>query len=462
MRRSLIVVAVGWLGLFAVSTTAKAAAGGGTRASLRITSHPEALVTVSTATFAFSSTSSRARYACALDKRSYAACRSPKTYRRLSPGAHTFAVKAAVGGVFGTPARYKWTIASRPTVRIVSNPASPSRSLDPTFTFSSDHDVATFRCSLDGAAYAACYTPTTLGPLAKGNHTFAVKASDDGLTSEPATFRWTIATSGGDVGTVLAALANATTVAQAEQALNVFFAQYNMKVAITDIRPSLFARTWISWSYITQSDLPALKVYGLILLDEWAKYPIDWIRATHVTGLQLITHMSVTGQIRAAAPDFYGNAVYYDIGYSGTLAGLPTNVYARQVVHHEFDHLVNWTLFDSFRGCGFCDPAWAALNPPGFRYGGGGASCYLPSDPCQTHREHPSPGFVTGYAASATEEDKAELFAWLMETSSYRKLKTWIASGDGYLAAKVANYQRFLCSHSTAMCGDYFDAINGA
>ena len=294
MRRSLIVVAVGWLGLFAVSTTAKAAAGGGTRASLRITSHPEALVTVSTATFAFSSTSSRARYACALDKRSYAACRSPKTYRRLSPGAHTFAVKAAVGGVFGTPARYKWTIASRPTVRIVSNPASPSRSLDPTFTFSSDHDVATFRCSLDGAAYAACYTPTTLGPLAKGNHTFAVKASDDGLTSEPATFRWTIATSGGDVGTVLAALANATTVAQAEQALNVFFAQYNMKVAITDIRPSLFARTWISWSYITQSDLPGSR--------STVSYSSTNGRNTQSTGYQRLTSPASSSSLICPSP----------------------------------------------------------------------------------------------------------------------------------------------------------------
>jgi hypothetical protein len=52
--------------------------------------------------------------------------------------------------------------------------------------------------------------------------------------------------------------------------------------------------------------------------------------------------------------------------------------------------------------------------------------------------EHPAPGFVTGYAMSAIEEDKAELYSYLMETAAYRRLKTWIES-DSYLAAKVAN-----------------------
>jgi len=69
-------------------------------------------------------------------------------------------------------------------------------------------------------------------------------------------------------------------------------------------------------------------------------------------------------------------------------------------------------------------------------------------------------GFVSGYATSAIEEDMAELYGYLMETNYYRLLKTWIAS-DSYLAAKVAYYERFLCNRSAAMCGDYFDVING-
>jgi hypothetical protein len=57
------------------------------------------------------------------------------------------------------------------------------------------------------------------------------------------------------------------------------------------------------------------------------------------------------------------------------------------------------------------------------------------------------------------EEDKAELHSYLMETNYFWLVKDWVAS-DGYLAAKVANYERLLCSLSAAMCGNYFDAIN--
>jgi len=47
------------------------------------------------------------------------------------------------------------------------------------FAFSSDYPCGpTFECSLDGASFTTCGSPVTLGPLAEGAHTFAVRALD--------------------------------------------------------------------------------------------------------------------------------------------------------------------------------------------------------------------------------------------------------------------------------------------
>ncbi len=46
------------------------------------------------ATFTFSSTEKGSTFKCRLDKRKFSKCRSPKTYKHLKPGKHTFKVRA--------------------------------------------------------------------------------------------------------------------------------------------------------------------------------------------------------------------------------------------------------------------------------------------------------------------------------------------------------------------------------
>lgn len=48
------------------------------------------------------------------------------------------------------------------------------------FQFSSDQQGPTFECSIDGSAFAACPRPFGVGPLANGQHTFAVRAITGG------------------------------------------------------------------------------------------------------------------------------------------------------------------------------------------------------------------------------------------------------------------------------------------
>lgn len=251
----------------------------------------------------------------------------------------------------------------------------------------------------------------------------------------------------------LAALATATTISQAENYLRSFFAKYQMTVSITDIQSSQYAQEWATWTPINKSHLPALKAYGAVLIDEWSKYPLDWVRVTRVKGIVLAVKLNVFDALRrtsmrAAMPDIGGNVLFYDIGYG-------SGDYARHVIHHEFEHLKTYNLTGDYAPS---DPTWLSLNPPDFRYGDGGAFCYVPGNSCLTG-SHPIPGFVSGYATSAIEEDKAELYGYLMGTSYYLLLKGWIGT-DSYLAAKVDNYKNFLCNLVVAMCGDYFDAIN--
>jgi hypothetical protein len=78
----------------------------------RILARPARVSASRVATFRFSSDEASTTFACRLDRGRWNTCRSPKTYRRLRPGAHTFRVRARdrAGNVDATPARYTWRV----------------------------------------------------------------------------------------------------------------------------------------------------------------------------------------------------------------------------------------------------------------------------------------------------------------------------------------------------------------
>jgi glucose/arabinose dehydrogenase len=73
--------------------------------------HPKAKTAKTTATFSFSSTVAGSSFQCKLDGKPKRACRSPKTYRKLKPGKHTFKAWATAGGrTDPTAAKFGWKI----------------------------------------------------------------------------------------------------------------------------------------------------------------------------------------------------------------------------------------------------------------------------------------------------------------------------------------------------------------
>jgi hypothetical protein len=85
-----------------------------------------------------------------------------------------------------------------PQTTINSGPQGFATTSTATFAFSANEVGSTFECQLDGAAFAACTSPTSYAGLADGPHTFAVRATDTAVNTDPtsATRAWTIDTSG--------------------------------------------------------------------------------------------------------------------------------------------------------------------------------------------------------------------------------------------------------------------------
>lgn len=82
-------------------------------------------------------------------------------------------------------------------VSITAGPANGSSTSDstPEFSFSSSEPGTTFRCSVDGAAFTTCSSPTTLTALSDGSHSFAVAGVDGfGYQGSAATRTFTVDT----------------------------------------------------------------------------------------------------------------------------------------------------------------------------------------------------------------------------------------------------------------------------
>ena len=182
-----------------------------------ITSGPTGNVSVSDATFDFTSTKPSSTFECSLDGAAFAACTGPTTLTGLSDGAHTFSVRAidAVGNVDPTPATRAWTVdTAAPDTTITVRPVALSNDTSADFEFTSPETGATFECSLDGAAWTSCTSPfTTTGTLSDGVHVLLVRARDaaGNFDATPASASWEVDTTAPPAPIFTEPVADATT-----------------------------------------------------------------------------------------------------------------------------------------------------------------------------------------------------------------------------------------------------------
>jgi hypothetical protein len=150
-----------------------------------IGSGPSGTITTTSGSFAFTSSESGSTFQCQLDGSAWASCTSPKAYSSLGAGSHTFGVKAtdAAGNTDASPATRTFTVnipdTTAPATSITSGPTGTTSDATPTFAFTSSESGSTFQCRVESTGtWTACTSPYTLGKLADGSHSFAVRATD--------------------------------------------------------------------------------------------------------------------------------------------------------------------------------------------------------------------------------------------------------------------------------------------
>jgi hypothetical protein len=125
--------------------------------------------------------------------------------------------------------------------------------------------------------------------------------------------------------------------------------------------------------------------------------------------------------------------------------------YLARLLHHEIFHFADFADDDNV----LADPAWDALNEPGFHYGGGGRSM---RDPASAAPSEERVGFVTRYATSALEEDKAETFSFLVTSPLGLRRR---AAHDQVLANKRQRLLAMLTALSADLDADFWRRLEG-
>jgi plastocyanin len=150
------------------------------------------------ADFTYSSTKAGSTFECKMDGEAFSPCPATgKSYAGLTPGSHTFEVRAKddKNNPDPTPASYSFSVVfpvtppevkppevtpppapTAPDTKLTAKPKAKSKDKTPTFKFSATASGATFECQLDGKAFKACRSPLTTKPLKPGKHSFKVRA----------------------------------------------------------------------------------------------------------------------------------------------------------------------------------------------------------------------------------------------------------------------------------------------
>lgn len=205
------------------------------------------------------------------------------------------------------------------------------------------------------------------------------------------------------------------------------------------------------WRDVTFDEAPddaSLRAYVALFDEEFRKYTPAFISASGLKTVAFVRNLKYQTQERWAVPDFVHETLYLDVA----VRFARDETFQRRVIHHEFYHLLEeeWNGDPYFK-----DPAWAALNTPEHRYGAGGAAN---RDRRLSLFDHPAPGFVSRYAMTGLEEDKAEVWAAMFVPALWEPLSAWMEE-DEILRAKVAFLEAFARTKDETMDAAYWKRV---
>jgi hypothetical protein len=177
-----------------------------------------------------------------------------------------------------------------------------------------------------------------------------------------------------------------------------------------------------------------------ILLAELRRYPPGMLRMLNMERVVLVSDLKEETFAIPSLPNVE-NTLLMDVQS-------PPD-FLRRLIHHEVFHFMDFADDGEVGDEG----SWGSLNEPLFRYAAGGRTMREPNSAALTDE---LPGFVSLYARSAVEEDKAELFAFLMVAPT--KVAD-IASRDHKVASKVRALLEIVSRSSPVLAARLQDAV---
>lgn len=188
-----------------------------------------------------------------------------------------------------------------------------------------------------------------------------------------------------------------------------------------------------------------LEDFAAVLADELAIYPRALMERSRLRRIVLASDLAFNGQLRGAIPDYAGDVLYYDV-----TRGSHSLAYRRAAIHHELFHVID------YRDDGevYRDDEWSALNPPGFCYGPGGIN--VQHDAYGFFLIDDAPGFLTRYATSGVEEDKAEVFSRMIVVPREVARR---AEADPILARKVGRMKALMRSFEPGVDDAFWERV---
>lgn len=171
-----------------------------------------------------------------------------------------------------------------------------------------------------------------------------------------------------------------------------------------------------------------------VVTRELLRYPRAFIDAIHLRRVILCQGLREDDRDIPSLPN-YEHSLFLDVD--------APDAFVARLIHHETYHFADFADDGSLGR----DPEWARLNDRWFVYGSGGR---FARDPGSATLAEDLPGFLSRYATSALEEDKAETFAFAMTVPE--KVREIVAR-DPVVRAKLELLRRQLGRFSPSMRG---------
>lgn len=178
-----------------------------------------------------------------------------------------------------------------------------------------------------------------------------------------------------------------------------------------------------------------------VVATELERYPSSFLRSIHFRRVLLCSRLREGARKIPSLPNFEETLV---------LEASSSSDFLRRLVHHEVFHFADFAEDEQV----LRDAEWERLNDHFFVYGDGGRNMRAPD---ASRFRDDLPGFVTAYSTSGLEEDKAEIFAFLM-TEPSRMVQ--VAERDPIVAAKVRRLKATLARRFAIIDDRFWAAQN--